>query len=81
MVAVGVTPSDLVARWGNRYGVASITAGQARTEAQGVVRWPQPKEPEHGMVFALSGAKKSDGQSKRLAKASKVVIAPPALSE
>ena len=44
-------------------------------------RWPQPKEPEHGMVFALSGAKKSDGQSKRLAMASKVVIAPPALPE
>lgn len=73
----GTSAADLAERWGPGYGVASITAGEARSYGQGVVRWPRPDHPEHGMVFVLVGAKKSNGQSSRLAKASKIVIPPP----
>ena len=79
MTAKGIVVADLLDRWGPRYGVASISAGQVRSIGQGVIRWPQPGHPEHGMVFALSGASKTRGQSKRLAALTKVEIAPPAL--
>lgn len=78
MDANGTTVDDLLARRDGRYGMASITAGEARAENQGVVRWPSEQDPEHGMIFCLSGAKKSNGQSKRLARASKIVVPPPA---
>lgn len=73
----GTTPADLVERWGDRYGVASITAGEARAHGQGIVRNSQPGNPEHAMIFTKEGAKKSNGQSKKLAAASRIVIAPP----
>ena len=73
----GITANDLVQRWGEKYGVASILAGEARTLGQGIVRSPTPDAPEHGMIFAKVGPKKTGGQSKQLAKRSKVVIAPP----
>lgn len=59
-----------------RYGVAVITAGEARSERQGVVRYPTTSDPEHGMIFCLEGDRKSGGQSKRLARAARVLIAP-----
>lgn len=73
----GVTPADLVSRWGDGYGVASITAGECRSHGQGIVRSPRPGHPEHGMIFVKEGATKSNRQSSRLAKASQIVIAPP----
>ncbi len=62
--------------WSPDYGVASVTAGQVRSEGQGVVRWPNGSGPEHAMVFTLEGAKKSKGQSKRIAAAAVVVDSP-----
>ena len=77
MHANGTTPEDLVARWGPKYGVAAITAGEARAQGQGIIRYPQPGEPEHGMIFTKEGPKKSKGQSKNLAASSVIIIAPP----
>ena len=76
MRARGVTAEDLVERWGEKYGVASILAGEARSLGQGIVRWPTLNDPEHGMIFVKTGPKKTGGQSKQLAKRSKIVIAP-----
>ena len=72
----GLSPDDLVQSWGEKYGVVSIRAGDARNEDQGIVRWPIPDQPGHAMIFSCSGPKKTGGQSTRLAKASVVVIAP-----
>ena len=79
MSRTGMTPGGLVARWDHSYGVASLTAGDARAAGQGIVRWPKPSEPEHGMIFCRSGPRKTQGQSKQLARSSILVIAPPAL--
>lgn len=73
----GMTPADLRAQWGGDYGVASITAGQARQEGQGVIRAPRPENPAHGMIFAKTGSKKTKGQSRALARHSTIAIAPP----
>lgn len=70
----GRTAADLC--WDPGRGVATVTAGQVRAEGQGVVRWPNDSGPEHAMIFTLSGAKKSKGQSKRIAAAATVLIAP-----
>ncbi|MCQ3807925.1 MAG: hypothetical protein OXB92_05750 [Acidimicrobiaceae bacterium] len=72
----GLSADDLVQSWGPKYGVVSIHARDARNEDQGIVRWRVPDQPGHAMIFSLSGSKKTGGQSKRLAKASVVVIAP-----
>lgn len=77
MIAQGTSPEDLVSRWGVQYGVAVVTAADARSEQQGVTRWPRDGQPEHGMIFSKVGRKKSNGQSKRLAKLSSIVIPPP----
>ena len=77
MAARGVVVADLVERWGPRYGVVSITAGEARSKGQGIIRWPQEGHPEHGMIFTLQGPSKTRGQSKGLAALTRVVIAPP----
>jgi hypothetical protein len=74
MDASGRTAADLP--WTVEHGVATVTAGQVRTEDQGVVRWPNESGPEHAMVFTLTGTKKSKGQSKRIAATAKVVLAP-----
>ena len=74
--AEGLSVVDLVERWGRGYGVVSIRASDARAEGQGIMRRPTNADPEHAVIFCLSGPKKSGGQSKRLAKASKVIIPP-----
>lgn len=74
--ARGVSATDLVQQLDSEYGVVSVTARDARNEDQGIVRWPTDDQPAHAMIFCLSGSKKTAGQSKRLAKASTVVIAP-----
>ena len=76
MERLGVTVSDLLKRWGPKYGVASITAGDARMHGQGVVRWPTPDHPDHGMIFTKEGPKKTGGQSKKLAATSSIVVPP-----
>jgi hypothetical protein len=73
----GVSVEDLVERWGSKYGVASILAGEVRALGQGITRWPTSSDPEHGMIFVKLGLKKTGGQSKQLAKCSTIVIAPP----
>ena len=79
MTKTGMTPRGLVDRWDSTYGVASLTAGEARAAGQGIVRWPKPLEPEHGMIFCNAGPHKTQSQSRRLARSSILVIAPPAL--
>ena len=76
--SVGVDPASLMedSRWQGGYGVASITAGQARLEGQGVVRDPLPDSAAHCLVFARSGRKKTNGQSKALARHSVIVVPP-----
>lgn len=73
----GRTPADLVGQWGPDYGVAAISAGTARGQGQGILRWPLEDGPEHGMVFVLQGPRKTGSQSKSLAKQSEIVIPPP----
>jgi hypothetical protein len=77
MVKAGSSPAALVDRWGSRYGVVSLTAGAARDAGQGIVRWPKEDDPAHGMIFVLEGEKKTNGQSKALARSSTIVVAPP----
>ena len=72
----GWSADDLVQSWGEPYGVVSIRARDARNENQGIVRLQRPGPPGHAMIFTCSGPKKTDGQSKRLARASVIVIAP-----
>lgn len=72
----GSSAGDLVQSWDETYGVVSIRARDVRNEDQGIVRWPKPGPPGHAMIFTCSGPKKTGGQSKRLARASAVVIAP-----
>lgn len=73
-----IDPASLVedSRWRGGYGVASITVGQARLEGQGVARDPLPDSPAHCLVFARSGRKKTQGQSKALARHSVIVVPP-----
>jgi len=75
----GIDPANLVedSRWRGGYGVASITAGQARLEGQGVARDPLPDSAAHCLVFARSGRKKTKGQSKALARHAIIVVPPP----
>ena len=63
----GITANDLVQRWGEKYGFASILAGEARTLGQGIVRSPTPDAPEHGMIFC-EGRSKEDRWSKQAAR-------------
>lgn len=81
MTQHGIRPDDLVddPRWDGSYGVASITAGQARSHGQGIVRAPTPESPAHAMIFAMAGRKKTAGQSKALARHSVIVIPPKGL--
>ena len=72
----GLSADYLVQSWGEQYGVVSIRARDVRNENQGILRWPIPDHLGHAMIFTCSGPKKTGGQSKRLAKASVVVIAP-----
>ncbi len=81
MVKLGLAPADLLdlPQWaGGIYGVASITAGQARGEKQGVMKWPVPDNPAHGLVFTTVPGKsrKTRGESRRLAKLAIPLILP-----
>lgn len=55
------------------YGLASITAGDARRCDQGVMATPLPDEPAHASVFG----RKTKAIRKRLADGARWVIAPP----
>lgn len=56
----------------DKFCLASVTAGLARSLKQGVARSPLPDEPAHAEVFG----KKTDGVRKRFAKNAKWVIGP-----
>ena len=58
----------------DRFALAAITAGLARSKKQGVARDPQPDEPAHGLVFG----KKTDSIRRAFAKGSEWVVEPPA---
>ncbi|MBA2280897.1 MAG: hypothetical protein H0W25_06630 [Acidimicrobiia bacterium] len=70
----GRTPSEL--RWSTDHGIAMVTAADVRAQGQGIVKSPKDGSPEHAMVFTLQGAKKSKGQSKRIAETAQILIAP-----
>lgn len=77
MVRRGTTVDDLLARWGTGHGIAVVTAGDVRAHGQGIVRWPTERDPEHGMVFALLGSRKTDGQSKKISRCAELIVPPP----
>lgn len=54
-------------KFGDDYGLATFTAGQARECGQGLVRWPTEDEPWHAMVFTLEGRRRTRRQQKLLA--------------
>lgn len=81
MAKLGLTPEDLLGlpQWAEgAYGVAAITAGQARKERQGVTKWLEPDNPAHGLVFTTVTGKsrKTRGESKRLARLARTLILP-----
>lgn len=73
----GATLDDLLDRWGPKYGIAALRVSDARECHQGIVRDPRPEAPEHGMIFALEGPRKTRQQSRALAKASWIAKPPP----
>lgn len=62
MIEVGREPADALSRYPD-CGLATITAGDARSLGQTVARDPIPEEPAHGIVF---GQKKRGGISGKL---------------
>ena len=64
-------PSDVLTGF-EGYGLAAVTAGQARGCQQGVARDPLPEEPAHAFVFG----KKTKRAKRCLAKKAKWVIWP-----
>jgi hypothetical protein len=58
----------------DRFALAEITAGLARSKQQGIVRDPVPEEPTHALVFG----KKTASVTRALAKGSVWVVPPPA---
>jgi hypothetical protein len=77
LVEAELSIEDVVRKWGPEYGAAAIEAGAARAVGQGVTRWPTDDHPAHGMIFVLVGPKKTNSQSKQLAKAARLVVVPP----
>lgn len=70
-------PLDLLERWGMHYGIASLPAGAVRANGdQGVMRWPTPEEPWHGVVFTKVGSKRTGGMENTLARAASWVYVP-----
>ena len=65
-----------LARFSQDYGLATITAKQARDNEQGVTRWPTDEEPWHGMVFCLNGARRSNRHKRVLARCAVLVVPP-----
>ncbi len=72
VVSEGRDTGDVVAGHAG-FALASLTAGLARSEGQGVTRDPLPDEPAHALVFG----NKSKSVQRRLAKGASWVIAPP----
>jgi hypothetical protein len=58
----------------DRFALAAITAGLARSKKQGVARDPEPDEPAHALVFG----KKTGSVTRALAKGAEWVVSPPA---
>lgn len=77
LTSAGKKPRDLLAEWGENYGIAKFTAGQVRQLVradpgstpcpQGVMASPTDAEPWHGVVFDLSGAERRSPVCKRIA--------------
>lgn len=68
----GRTAEDVLAAYPG-YTMAAITAGNARSNKQGVARTPTPDEPAHASVFG----KKTGAVKSGLAKSARWVIPPP----
>ncbi len=71
IASTGRTADDLVARFAG-YGLATITAGVARAQRQGIARTPEPDEPAHASVFG----KKTGAVKRALARAANWVHFP-----
>lgn len=63
-------------RFSEDYGLATLTAGEARECGQGIVRWPTAEEPWHAMVFCLEGQKRTKRQRKCLSQRANLVKEP-----
>ena len=68
---IGRTPSTILERYPG-YSMASITAGDARQQKQGVKPDPSLEDPDHGSVVGDKGK----GVRKQLRKAAKWVVEP-----
>src|SRR5882762_4918514 len=75
VIASGREAADVLAGF-DGYSLASITAGDARSAAQGIAKTPQRNEPAHISVFGP----KTGGNKRKMAKAAIWVI-PPAAGE
>jgi hypothetical protein len=65
-------PEDAIRAYSG-YGLATITAGHARSLNQSVARDPQPEEPAHGVVY---GQKKRGGIGGKLRDGATWVVTP-----
>jgi hypothetical protein len=54
------------------YGIAAMTAADARAARQGVARTPEPDEPAHGSVFGP----KTGATKKAMARAARLLVRP-----
>lgn len=72
VVVSGRGPQDILIGH-DRFALAAITAGLARSKSQGVAKDPLPEEPAHGVVFG----NKTDSVRRTFAKNTTWVIPPP----
>ncbi len=72
MTEAGRTPADAISTYPD-CGLASITAGLARSLGQAVVRDPRPDEAAHGIVY---GPKPRAGVSVKLRDGAQWVVTP-----
>jgi hypothetical protein len=68
----GRHPTDVLQGFPSTF-LASITAGSAREQCQGVVRSPTQEEPAHGEVVG----KKTKGRRRALVRAATWIVPPP----
>jgi hypothetical protein len=73
--ASGLRPEALLVGYPG-YGLASITAQDARAAGQGITLWPNSEEPWHGLVFGLQVQVKSPGTRSTLAASAVWLILP-----
>ena len=72
MLETGRVPGDAIRGYAG-FGLAAITAADARSQQQAVARDPLPEEPAHGVVY---GPKKRGGVSTKLRDAAQWVVIP-----